>query len=75
MPAAGSANADGAAATIFWGAAVICLVVAAIAAVTYRPTSEVAESNPTEAALEGRAVGARLTTAAAGDPAGVPAGD
>ena len=67
--AAGAANADGAAATIFWGAAVICLVVAAIAAVTYRRASGAAESHAPEAALEGRAVGARLSPAA-GDPTG-----
>ena len=73
--AAGLANADGAAATIFWGAAVLCLVVAAIAAVTYRPASEVPDSHATEAALDGRAVGARLSTAAAGDSSGVKVND
>jgi predicted MFS family arabinose efflux permease len=73
--AAGSANADGAAATIFWGAAVICLVVAAIAVVTYRPAAEAPDSQAPEAALEGRVVGARLSTAAAGDPSGLKVSD
>jgi predicted MFS family arabinose efflux permease len=73
--AAGTRNADGAAATIFWGAAVICLVVAAIAVVTYRPVPVEPESHPSGATLEGRAVGARLSTAAAGDPSGVKVGD
>jgi EmrB/QacA subfamily drug resistance transporter len=73
--AAGTANADGAAGTIFWGAAVICLVVAAIAALTYRPAPVVPEAQAGEASLEGRAVGARLSTAAAGDSSGVQVSD
>jgi EmrB/QacA subfamily drug resistance transporter len=73
--AAGAAHADGAAATIFWGAAVICLVVAAIAIVTYRPAPDEPRSHASEAALEGRAVGARLSTTAAGDPPGVKVSD
>ncbi len=50
--AAGAARADAATASIFAGAAVICVVVAVIAAMTYRASRE--EPVP-EASLEGRA--------------------
>ena len=55
--ASGSAHADAAASSIFGAAAVICVVVAAIAAVTYRTTPRESEpSRAVEASLEGRAV-------------------
>jgi EmrB/QacA subfamily drug resistance transporter len=54
--AAGSSRADGATASIFGGAAVICIVVVAIAVVTYRTNQEAPDPQPmAEASLEGRA--------------------
>ena len=53
--AAGSSRADAAAASIFGAAAVICVVVAAIAVVTYRPTRSVPEPHLfADVVLEGR---------------------
>jgi predicted MFS family arabinose efflux permease len=55
--AAGSSRADGATASIFGAAAAICIVVAAIALVTYRANQESPDPQPiAEASLEGRAV-------------------
>jgi hypothetical protein len=55
--AAGSSRADAATASIFGGAAAICIVVALIAVVTYRATEEAHDQEPlAEVALEGRAV-------------------
>jgi predicted MFS family arabinose efflux permease len=54
--AAGSSKADAATASIFGAAAVICVVVAAIAAVTYRTTPEPDTERNAEASLEGRVV-------------------
>jgi len=57
--AAGSSKADAATASIFGAAAVICVVVAAIAAVTYRTTPEAPDpERDAEASLEGRVVSA-----------------
>jgi EmrB/QacA subfamily drug resistance transporter len=56
--AAGPSRADAAAAGIFGGAAVICIVVAVIAVVTYRDVPEVASAvEPAEASLAGRVAG------------------
>lgn len=60
--AAGSSRADAATASIFGGAAVICLVVAAIAAATYRTRSEVQDPQwepGLGASLAGRALRSR----------------
>jgi EmrB/QacA subfamily drug resistance transporter len=63
--AAGGARADAATATIFAGAAVICIVVAVIAAMTYRARRRAPDQEPVaEASLEGRVItesGARAT--------------
>jgi EmrB/QacA subfamily drug resistance transporter len=67
--AAGTSRADGAAASIFEGAGVICLVVAVIAVVTYR--TRVVTPDPhaaADVALEGRAVAARRPAPAPASP-------
>jgi predicted MFS family arabinose efflux permease len=69
--AAGSSKADAATASIFGAAAVICVVVAAIAVVTYHTTPETL--NPeriAEASLEGRVVSAALAPIAGNQHAG-----
>jgi EmrB/QacA subfamily drug resistance transporter len=56
--AAGSARADAATGSIFGGAAVICVVVASIAALTYRATQAAPDPQPLDdGALEDRALG------------------
>jgi EmrB/QacA subfamily drug resistance transporter len=63
--AAGATHADVAAAGIFGGAAAICVVVAVIAAATYRPRSVTSDAPAAEdAVLEGRPVSAARATSA-----------